>query len=71
MYVRIRRRKTGTKTYAYVDIVQSRRVAGKVRHVMLGTVGRWDELSPEALQALAERLTAVAARMRRSGRRCL
>lgn len=69
MFVRVRRRKTPTRTYAYLDIVHSRRVEGKVRHEILGTVGRWDELSPEILDALAERMQAMAARMRGTGRR--
>ncbi|MBW3562933.1 MAG: IS1634 family transposase, partial [Actinobacteria bacterium] len=44
MYVRIKRVERGDKTYEYVQLVEGRRVDGKVKQKVVATLGRLDEL---------------------------
>jgi transposase len=60
VYIRIRRRTHAQRTYEYVDIVESRRVGGKVVQSTLGTLGRRDEVSAEKVDALIGHLRKLA-----------
>jgi transposase len=60
VYVRIRRRKHAQRTFEYVDIVESRRVGGKVVQSMLGTLGRREEVTAEKVDALIRHLRKLA-----------
>ncbi len=69
MFVKVRRRKHAHGTYEYVDIVENRRVAGKVQRVTLGTLGRRDQLPPYKIDGLIEHLRKLASPEGRHGLR--
>ncbi|HET6346290.1 MAG TPA: IS1634 family transposase, partial [Myxococcota bacterium] len=52
--------KHAQRTFEYVDIVESRRVGGKVVQSMLGTLGRRDEVTAEKVDALIRHLRKLA-----------
>lgn len=60
MFVSIRRKKTAARVYEYVDIVENRKVDGRVKHLRLGTLGRRDQLSPQKIDALIGHLRKLA-----------
>ncbi len=67
MFVKIRRRKHAHGTYEYVDIVENRRVGGKVERITLGTLGRRDQLPPHKIDGLIEHLRKLASPEGRRG----
>lgn len=60
MFVSIRRKKAAGRTYEYIDIVENRKVNGKVKHDRLGTLGRRDQVSPQKIDALIGHLRKLA-----------
>lgn len=44
MYPRVKRVRRGDRVYEYVQLVEGRRVEGKVRQRVVATLGRLDEL---------------------------
>ncbi len=60
MFVKVRRKRAGRRRYEYVDIVKSHRVGGKVGRLTLGTLGRRDQLSKEAIGRLVAGLQKLA-----------
>jgi DNA-binding MarR family transcriptional regulator len=61
MFVKIRRRTHASQTYEYVDIVESRRLDGRVVQKRLGSLGRRDQLTASKVDALIEHLRDLAA----------
>jgi hypothetical protein len=63
----VRRRKvpfdSGT-TVEYLQLVENRRVDGKHRQRVIGTLGRVDELDPETIDSLVEALARYGARVK-------
>jgi transposase len=60
MYVRTRRVRRGSRSYEYIDIVQSQRHQGSIVQRRLGTLGRRDQLSPQTVDALIQHLRKLA-----------
>ncbi len=60
MFLTTRRRRHGDKVYEYLDVAESRRVAGKVRRITLWTLGRRDQLDPQRIDALIHLLRRLA-----------
>ena len=69
MFVRSRRRKHGQQVYEYLDIVENRKVQGKVVRTTLGSLGRRDQLSPQKIDGLIEHLRKLASPEGRRGLR--
>ncbi len=69
MFVKLRRRKHAHGAYEYVDIVETRRVAGKIQRITLGTLGRRDQLPPHKIDRLIEHLRKLASPEGRRGLR--
>ncbi len=69
MFVKLRRRKHAHGTYEYVDIVENRRVDGKIQRITLGTLGRRDQLPPHKIDRLIEHLRKLASPEGRRGLR--
>jgi len=67
LFVKLRRRKHAHGTYEYVDIVENRRVAGKIQRITLGTLGRRDQLPPHQIDGLIGHLRKLASPEGRRG----
>ena len=67
MFISARRKKTAGRVYEYLDIVENRRVRGKVQHKILGTLGRRDQLPPQKIDALIGHLRKLASPEGRHG----
>lgn len=67
MFVRVRRRQHEHQVYEYLDIVENRKVNGKVVRTTLGSLGRRDQLSPQKIDGLIEHLRKLASPEGRGG----
>ncbi len=60
MFVRIKTKKQEGKEYSYLQIVENRRIRGKVRQKVIGSLGRVDNLKREKIDGLIKSLKKYA-----------
>ena len=65
MFVRVKHVQSGARVYDYLQIVENRRVGGKVRQRLVATLGRLEEMRASGgLDALIEGLAKHSAKLR-------